>query len=206
MLKKQKNITDLYRKMLLQNSHCQIITISEIMAEKENKSQRHLFIDIRQNHEIARGIIPSSMTLIHFEIEFLTNPNKFSDFRLIFICENGMKSQIYVQKLIKSNKKFLNENKVSALSGGIRAYKSIFPLVNPINFKILEKEYDDLNEKYSFFTETLEILKMRFFQKAISVETSGFSEYLSVFVVTLFIFIVFYGYAIYFERTFLGLS
>ena len=192
--------------MLLPNSHSQIITISEIMAEKENKSQRHLFIDIRQNHEIARGIIPSSMTLIHFEIEFLTNPNKFSDFRLIFICENGMKSQIYVQKLIKSNKKFLNENKVSALSGGIRAYKSIFPLVNPINFKILEKEYDDLNEKYSFFTETLEILKMRFFQKAISVETSGFSEYLSVFVVTLFIFIVFYGYAIYFERTFLGLS
>ena len=192
--------------MLLPNSHSQIITISEIMAEKENKSQRHLFIDIRQNHEIARGIIPSSMTLIHFEIEFLTNPNKFSDFRLIFICENGMKSQIYVQKLIKSNKKFLNENKVSALSGGVRAYKSIFPLVNPINFKILEKEYDDLNEKYSFFTETLEILKMRFFQKAISVETSGFSEYLSVFVVTLFIFIVFYGYAIYFERTFLGLS
>lgn len=189
--------------MFLPNSHSQKITISEIMAEKEKKSQRHLFIDIRQNQEIAKGIIPSSMTLIHFEIELLTNPNKFSDFRLIFVCENGVKSQIYVQKLIKSNKRFLKENKISALSGGIWAYKSIFPLVNPINFKILEKDNDNLKEKN---TETLEIIKMRFFQKTISVETSSFSEYLSVFIVVLLIFIVFYGYAVYFEKTFLEIS
>ena len=123
------------------------ISISDLMTEKENKSIRHLFIDIRKDSDLSKGIIPSSMTLFHFETEFIRNPMKFADFHIIFICENGAKSLIYAQNLLKNNRKFLKKNQVSALIGVISAYQSIFPLINPITFKSMPKQLQKIEKE-----------------------------------------------------------
>lgn len=97
-LKKQKQITIMYRQYAREFPQVKGITAAELKSLQQ-QGEKVVLVDVRSPEEIAVSHISGSITAEEFESNLMQNSGQYRGRKIVAYCTIGYRSGLYAQKL-----------------------------------------------------------------------------------------------------------